>query len=204
MRWFFVLCREVTRVFFHTVYDIRFEGVENIPKEKGYIIACNHLYYFDPILLTFRIKGWVHYLGKAELFSIPLIGWIFRAIGAVRVDRGTGDTTAIDTCTALARKGEIIGIFPEGTRSRDGTLGRPKSGMSLIAKQTGYDILPCAVLSERPLRFRGRVTIRYGQMIPAATLGLSEDSPRALKRATKLVWQEIATLAGVTEGSVHE
>lgn len=199
MRWFFVLCREITRVFYHSIYDIRFEGVENIPQKKGYIIACNHLYYFDPILLTFRIRDWVHYLGKAELFDLPLVGWLFGAVGGIRVDRGRGDISAIEKCAALANSGEIIGIFPEGTRSRDGVLGRPKSGMSLIAKQTGYDILPCAVMSDRPLRFRGKITIRYGSLIDFSRLGLTEESPRALKRATKLVWEEIAALAGALQ-----
>lgn len=199
MRWFFVFCREVTRIFYHCRYNIRFEGVENIPSKSGYIIACNHLYYFDPILLTFRIPHWVRYLGKAELFENSFVGGIFKAIGTVRVDRGAGDNGIVDECVRIAKAGQIIGIFPEGTRSPDGTLGRPKSGMSLIAKQTGCDILPCAIISERPLRFRSKITIRYGELIPAEQLMLNEESPRALKRATKLVWGEISKLAGVSE-----
>lgn len=201
MRWFFIFCREVTRIFYNCIYDIRFEGVENIPDKSGYIIACNHLYYFDPILLSFRIKDWIRYLGKAELFENPISGAIFRGIGTIAVDRGSGDTSVIDECVAVAKKGQIIGIFPEGTRSTDGKLGRPKSGMALIAKQTACDILPCAILSERPLRFRSKITIRYGELIPAEQLSLNEESPRALKRATKLVWAKISELAGVSEES---
>ena len=203
MRWLFVFCREVTRIFYNCLYDIHFEGVENIPTKNGYIIACNHLYYFDPILLSFRIPQWIRYLGKAELFDNAILSAIFRGTGTIRVDRGKGDTSVIDECVALSKQGHIIGIFPEGTRSKDGTLGRPKSGMALIAKQTGYDILPCAILSERPLRFRGKITIRYGELIPAEQLLLNEESPRALKRATKLVWGRISELAGVSE-EAHE
>ena len=199
MRWFFVMMREITRVYYSLMYKIKFEGIENIPKDGGYIIACNHLFYFDPILLSLRVSDTIFYLGKAELFDLPLVGWAFHAIGGIKVSRGAGDTSTMDKCVELSKENKIIGVFPEGTRSKDGNPGRPKSGMSVIAKMTEYDILPCAIKSSGPLKFRSEITVCYGEVIKATELGLEDESPRALKRATKYVWAKILTLAGVEQ-----
>ena len=93
----------------------------------------------------------------------------------------------------------MLGIFPEGTRYPQEAPGKPKSGMALIAKMTGADVLPCAVRYQRPLRFRSRILVRYGRVIPASELDLGEDNPRALRRCTKQVWSEILKLLEVPE-----
>ena len=107
--------------------------------------------------------------------------------------------SALDRCAELTREGYVLGIFPEGTRYPQNQPGRPKSGMALIAKMTGADVLPCAVSYERPLHFRSKITVKYGDLIPHAELGLEEDSPRALKKATKRVWGDILKLMGLEE-----
>ena len=198
MRWFYIFAKSLSCVIFSIMYDISYENIENIPQTRGgYIAACNHCRYLDPLMIAFKQKQWIRFLGKAELHNIKGLGWLFRWLGSIAVERGTGDMSAIDKCVDVIKDGGIIGIFPEGTRYPVGEPGRPKSGMALIAKMTKADILPCAVIYEQPFKFRSKVTVKYGKLIPYAELGLDDDSPRALKRATKRVWGDILDMLGM-------
>jgi len=198
MQWFYKLARNVVWFVFTVIYDISYENTENIPKDRGgYISACNHTKYLDPLMAAFKQKPWIRYMGKIELTRIKGLGWLFRWLGVIPVDRGNADMSAIDSCVEAIKNGCVLGIFPEGTRYPAGQPGRPKSGMALIAKKTKADILPCAVIYEEPFGFRKKVTVKYGKLIPYNELGLDDDSPRALKKATKMVWGEILALLGV-------
>ncbi len=198
MQWFFKLARAVVGFLLPIAFRIEYDGMHNIPQnDKGYIMASNHTSYLDPVVLVLRLKPWVRYMAKAELMRIKGLQWLFRWLGIVPVSRGAGDLSTIEYCAGLTRAGYVLGIFPEGTRFLAGQPGKPKSGMALIAKMTQADVLPCAVTYERPLRFRSRICVRFGTVIPYAALGLDEDSPRALKRATKRVWDEILALLGL-------
>ncbi|MEG1773251.1 MAG: lysophospholipid acyltransferase family protein [Oscillospiraceae bacterium] len=191
--------RELCRAAFWLCFDVSYEGCENIPqREAGYLLVSNHVFDIDPILLAMRIRPAICYLAKAELHRGAL-GWVFRRLETIPVERGTGDTHSLDIAAEQMSRGRLVGIFPEGTRHRDGLPGRPKSGMALIAKMTGADVLPCAVQYGGGLHFRSKIVIKYGPLIPHAALGLEDDSPRALKRATKKVWGEILSLLGTEE-----
>lgn len=198
MYWFFVLARSVVWAVFQVAFSIEYQGRENIPRgNSGYILASNHTSYLDPVVLAFPLGRWVRYLAKGELENSFWGRLLFSALGIVPIERGSGDLSALDRCAQLTREGHALGIFPEGTRHPQDQPGKPKSGMALIAKMTGADILPCAVRYERPIRFRSRIHVQYGPLIPAQQLGLDEESPRALRRCTKRVWGEILTMLGV-------
>lgn len=204
MQWFFILARTVVNFLLSIAFHIEYEGLYNIPQNgKGYIMAGNHTSYLDPVVLALRIKPWVRYMAKEELMRISGLQWLFRWLGIVPVSRGTGDLSVIEHCAQLTREGYVLGIFPEGTRFPPGQPGKPKSGMALIAKMTQADVLPCAVTYERPLHFRSRIRVRFGPVVPYAELGLDEDSPRVLKRATRRVWEEVLALLEM-EGAHHE
>lgn len=204
MQWFFKLARTVVGLLLPIAFHIQYEGVHNIPQNgKGYIMASNHTSYLDPVVLVLRLKPWVRYMAKEELMRLKGLQWLFRWLGIVPVSRGTGDMSVIEQCAELTRAGYVLGIFPEGTRFPAGQPGKPKSGMALIAKMTQADVLPCAVTYERPLHFRSCIRVRFGPVVPFSELGLDEDSPRALKRATKRVWEEILALLGLG-GESHE
>ncbi len=204
MQWFFKLARTVVGFLLSIAFRIEYKGMHNIPENgKGYILASNHTSYLDPVVLALRIKPWMRYMAKEELMQIKGLQWLFRWLGIVPVSRGAGDLSTIEHCAALTKAGYVLGIFPEGTRFPAGEPGKPKSGMALIARMTQADVLPCAVTYERPLRFRSRIRVYYGPMIPYSELGLDEASPRALKRATKRVWDEVLALLGMG-GEWHE
>ncbi|MFV0497742.1 MAG: lysophospholipid acyltransferase family protein [Candidatus Fimivivens sp.] len=200
MQWFFQLARVVLNFLMPIAFRIEYEGLHHIPRDgKGYIMASNHTSYLDPVVFVLKLKPWVRYLAKEELMHISGLRWLFRWLGIIPVVRGSGDMSVISYCTERIREGHVLGIFPEGTRFPAGQPGKPRSGMALIAKMTQADVLPCAVIYERPLRFRSRIRVRFGAVVPYSELGLEEDSPRALKRATKRVWQEILVLLELGE-----
>jgi 1-acyl-sn-glycerol-3-phosphate acyltransferase len=176
------------------LYRVRYEGLENIPKDSGFILACNHRSYCDPLFIAHKLRQPIHYMAKAELFRNPVIAFILRGVNAFPVARGTGDRSAIDTAISIIKGGEVMGMFPEGTRSKDGQPLRPRSGVAIVAAETIADVLPCAVCFEGKLRFRTNVTVRYGKLIPAEKLGAQVDSRATIKAASRMIMDEIVGL----------
>ena len=179
------------------VYNVKFEGVENFPKEGGYIFASNHVVAVDPVYISTRVPQPVHFMGKQEAFSKAFGRWFLTNFNSFPVNRGVGDRSAIDYAIKLINDGRVLGIFPEGTREKDRKLGRPKSGIALIAKETKADILPVSIHFEDKPKFRAKVVVRYGKIIKYSDLGLEnseEKSSVALKSATRIVWERITEL----------
>lgn len=191
--------KTVTYWFVRLLFRMRYEGLENIPPGRGFILASNHRSNFDPLFIAHKLRAAVHYMAKAELFQIGFIGWIFRSLNAFPVARGTGDTSALDTAKNIVRSGQVLGMFPEGHRSKDGKPLRARSGVALIAAQTQADVLPCGVIFGDKLRFRSQVIVRYGKLIPAAELGARADSPASIRTASKRIMEDIIALLEVEQ-----
>lgn len=160
---------------------VKIIGKENIPpKGEKIVLCCNHISNWDPVLLEVaQPMRHIYFMAKAELFKNRLFAWLLgKQIGAFAVHRGTGDTAALDTAKQLVEDGKIMGIFPEGTRSKDGKLMRAKSGTALIVSQTGAMVLPVAIVTRgqhvRPLR---RTLVVYGKPVTPAELHLDGEKP---------------------------
>lgn len=191
--------KAVTYWLVRILFRMRYEGLENIPADRGYILACNHRSNFDPIFIAHKVPQQLFYMAKAELFRFPPFGWILRSVGAFPVARGKGDTGALDGAEEIIRGGGVLGVFPEGHRSKDGIPLRPRSGVALIAAKTGAAVLPCAVCFGRRLRLRTTVTIRYGRLIPAEDLAVDAGSPASIRARAKVVMDRILALLGGRE-----
>jgi 1-acyl-sn-glycerol-3-phosphate acyltransferase len=131
-------------------------------------------------------------MGKQELFRNCVLGFLLKKVGAFPVDRGNGDTGALDYAVDLIKHRKILGIFPEGTRSKNSELLRPKSGAALIANRSQSKILPVGIIYEEPIRFRAKVRVTYGPIIPFEHLGIDKTSPSNLKTTSKLIISKIA------------
>ena len=175
-------------------HRVEFDGLENIPKEGGYIACANHRTNMDPVYLAWKLPQQLYFMAKAELFRIPVLGYLVGKLGAFPVERGKGDKTALEYAEETVSNGRILGMFPEGSRSKDGKLQRGKSGVAVIAAHTGANVLPVGIEFEEPLRFRSKVTIHYGKMIPSTELKIENNSPADIKAATKRIMSEIAAL----------
>ena len=179
------------------IMPYRVVGRENLPPSGRVIICCNHLSMKDPILLTaVSGKRQIHYMSKAELFKNKLLGFFLRALGAFPVNRGKGDTQAINTAAQLLEQEQVLGIFLEGTRSKTGELLQPKSGTAVLAHSGKAPILPVCITGQGrnfPRLFH-RVVISCGELITPEELGIAEASAAEYRRASRYVMQKIAEL----------
>ena len=178
------------------MYKVRFVGTENIPKEGGFILASNHVTAPDPAYLLAACPHKVYFMGKKELFEKPFTRWFFTGMNGFPVNRAGADLKAIHFAETILREGNVLGIFPEGTRSKTLEPQRAKGGVALIAQATGADVLPVSLyFSEKP-HFRSRLTVRFGEVIPNAELGLPEGERDAagLRAAAAGIMERITEL----------
>ena len=148
------------------------DGVNNIPDENSFIIVSNHGSLLDPPFLGHALGRKVSFMAKQELFKIPLLSSIIKACGAYPVKRGMIDKNSIILASEKLFNNEIIGIFIDGTRQKDGFVNKPKNGAALIASKTRKLLLPVAIInSHRLVRFKfflpffNKVTIKIGKPI---------------------------------------
>ncbi|WP_371370841.1 lysophospholipid acyltransferase family protein [Sporomusa aerivorans] len=167
------LLRMVLSVIFSLVFRWKVSGVENIPA-GGVIIAANHISLWDPPLVGAAIPRRIHYMAKEELFAHPLFSWIITKLGAFPVKRGSADRTAIRTALTLLENGSVLGIFPEGTRSKDGKLGAPEPGLALLARKAGVPVVPAAIIGTNLVFKKGHWLPRF-QVIFGKPLHFSRD-----------------------------
>ncbi len=196
-----VVVRTCVRLLYHVVYDMHFEGKENLPEKEGVIIASNHRSYADPVLLTMYMKRPVKYMAKEELFKNKLFAAFIRMLGAFPVSRGKGDLGAIDKSIDILKAGNNLVIFPEGTRSKENKVGNGKTGVAMIAAKAGADILPVGICFEgEKLAFRKKLTVKFGKIIKHEELNVTDASPHELKLVKRRIMDDITTLV---EGRPH-
>lgn len=163
---FYKIATALVSLFFHIKFKITVIGKENIPVEKGgRIIASNHVSNNDPPFIGIVVKGKFTFMAKEELFRNRFFGWLIKKLGAFPVKRGAKDFAAIDKAIESLNDGRTFIIFPEGTRSKTGELGRPKSGVSIIAVRAKAPVVPVFIKYGRK-RFRRRAIISFGEVIP--------------------------------------
>ncbi len=192
----------LSRIGMHVWYKLQFEGQENLPDRGGYVFASNHRSYVDPVVIVLGSKhGKFSFMAKTELFKNPFFGKLISWLGAFPVERGKGDNAVIDTSIEKIREGRNLLIFPEGTRSKTGKVGRGKTGVALIAARSGVDVVPVGVNFEgEKLHFRSRIIVRYGIPIPASDLYTSEEiNPRELRSIKDRIMNEVKALVDEPE-----
>ena len=168
-------------VLIHILWRIEVIGLDKVPLDRAVVLAPNHISDFDPVFVLGMILDFSRYriLAKKELFKNPFIDWFLGCLGAVPIDRGKGDTETIDRVIAECKQGTKVLVFPEGTRSKDGRLGKLKSGAFVIAAKAGADILPCRIIYDTPdarMHLFCRIRICFGELIPAGEA--KPDDPR--------------------------
>jgi 1-acyl-sn-glycerol-3-phosphate acyltransferase len=142
-------------------------GVENVPRTGGAVIAPNHASYLDPPLVAACLPRSTYFMAKQELFEVPLLGWLIYHLGAFPVQRGTADRLAIRYAVELLKAGELLIVFPEGTRSADGRIGEGELGPALMAGRAGVPIVPTAILGTERALPRGAKCLRRARIYVA-------------------------------------
>jgi 1-acyl-sn-glycerol-3-phosphate acyltransferase len=183
-------------------YQVDVEGLENVPTDQGVILAANHRSFMDSIFLALASPEPVAFVAKAEYFDRPVTRWIFRSTGQIPLRRGSPAAAreAIAAASDVLVKGGTVGIYPEGTRSRDGKLYRGNIGPARLAAATDSAIVPVGLIGTDRVQLPGErvphlfrpVKIRFGAPVRVAT----EDGAGQLRAVTDGLMQDIATLCG--------
>lgn len=182
-------------------FKLRAEQQRNVPRRGPVLVACNHISHLDPPLVGTCIPRLAQNMAKRELFSIKILDWFMRSIGTVIVDRGKGKQ-ALLTAIELLKRGACIVIFPEGTRSVDGRLGKGHSGAVVMAMRTGCAIVPAVIIGSEQAMRKGTkgirshpVTVRFGEPYHLQLHAEEEKLPReTTERECFLLMERIEAL----------
>jgi len=173
------------------LFRLRSTGKEHVP-EGGCVLACNHVSSFDPWPLGMPLwpKTFLRFMAKSELYWFPL-GKLIDAAGAFPVNRGQRDTVAIETAIRLAREGNVVTMFPEGTRRTKGLVkkheARPRSGAARIALEAGVPLVPAAVRGTDRLLRLGKLRVAYGAPVDIEDLRGQEIAEAAQEATARLM-----------------
>lgn len=159
----YVIFRSLFRWMFKLCFRFRAVGIENIPAEGPVILVSNHISNLDPPLLGSPLKRKVSFMAKKELFDIPVLSFLIHSFGAFPVKRDALDKQSIKTALNILKIGGVVGIFPEGTRSKTGQLGKGLPGAALFALRTDATVIPVAIIG--PYRLFRPLTIVYGSPV---------------------------------------
>jgi glycerol-3-phosphate dehydrogenase (NAD(P)+) len=188
------LTRAIIQPFFHLYFRLSRIGREHIPESGPVIFASNHRSFLDPFILGVCSRRPVYYIAKREIFANPLIAWFVGSLGAFPVHRGAGDGDMLDTAKAILERGDCVLIFPEGTRTRPGTLGRPKRGVGRLALETGAPVVPVAMKGTEAVR-KGwmirphKIRVRIGR--PLTFPQVEHVSPQLAGAVTDRIWPNV-------------
>ena len=193
----------VSKFFVFPIYKFVFQGSligrENIPQKDSFIMVANHGSLLDPPLLGHALRRNISFMAKAELFKIPLLGFIINACGAYPVKRGIADKNTIKTACEKLSNNNSIGIFIDGTRQKNGRVNKPKQGAALLAFKNQKLLLPVAIVnSHRLLKFKfcipffSKIVIKVGKPIQPP----QKSSKEYLNSVTLLIQDNINNMIG--------
>ncbi|RII13901.1 1-acyl-sn-glycerol-3-phosphate acyltransferase [Streptomyces sp. YIM 130001] len=188
----------------------RIEGIENIPDDGAAIVAGNHLSFADHFLMPAIVRRRITFLAKAEYFTGPgikgrLTAAFFHSAGQIPVDRSGREAgqAAIREGLGVLNKGELLGIYPEGTRSHDGRLYKGKVGVAAMALKAGVPVVPCAMIGTFEAQPPGKklprmhqITIRFGKPLEFSRYEGLENEKAALRAITDEIMYSVLELSG--------
>jgi len=189
--------RALLQPFFHLYFRFRRDGREHIPAEGPVIIAANHRSFLDPFVIGMMTRRPVYYVAKRELFANRLVGWFLSSLGAFPVTRGAADQDMFATARSILARGGVVLIFPEGTRTRPGPLGRAKRGVGRLALETGAPVVPVAVAGTEDVRRGWRIRprrVRIAAGRPLTFPRMPNPSPQVAAAVVQRIWPEVEAL----------
>ncbi len=184
------ICQWLLNVIYSVLFRLQAQGTENIPATGAVLLCSNHISVLDPPTVGIKLRRKVHYMAKAELFAWKPFGAFLRTLGAFPVKRGGVSKESIKLSLQLLRDGNVMGIFPEGTRNMDDTSAG-KKGAAMIALRSGAAVVPVRIVGSYKLF--GKTTVVYGKPIDMSVFQ-DEAASDLLENATELIMRRIREL----------
>ncbi len=184
----------VFNVYFHVFNRLIIKGKENEVMEGPMIVFGNHYSNLDVFLMSIALKRQIRFMAKHTLMETPVIGWFGKHYGAFPVDRTRVDLTATKTALRILKNGEVLGIFPEGTRIRNDKISDPKGGIAMFAWKTKAPVLPIHVEYRRSVHIFNHIEVTVGKPIPASELGIVNGTPEEYKAASERLIEQVYSL----------
>ena len=161
----YYLGKVVFKLMFLVIYRCKSSGQENIPEDTGFIIAPNHMSFFDPPLAGCFMKQDLYFMAKQELFDVPILGFIIKRTNAFPVKRGMQDMSAFRNAFTLVENQKALLMFPEGTRSKTGELGKARPGVGMVACNCQVPIVPVKIINTNNMTKFKKIEIKYGKPV---------------------------------------
>jgi 1-acyl-sn-glycerol-3-phosphate acyltransferase len=181
MRLIYRVAQTISYTYFRLFHGFRVQGLENIPKDKPFILACNHLSFFDPPAIGCKIPRNLHYFARDSLFFWPL-GLLISSLNSIPVNRGQLDLGTLRKVLKVLKNGHPILVFPEGTRSEDGELQDPQKGLGLLVAKSSVVVIPARIYGSGKAFGKKHLIPRIGRKI-YINIGveISFDDPKDVK-----------------------
>jgi 1-acyl-sn-glycerol-3-phosphate acyltransferase len=199
-KFWYKVARGFFSILFRTLWPLRIRGVENVPREGAAIIVCNHLSLVDPFVAGYGANRLVNFMGKEELFRQPFVGFLIRRLGAFPVDRARRDPASMRIALGVLKSGELLGMFPEGTRSTTGEIQELRTGAARLAARTRSPVIPVAItgtdraLPPGKLPRRAKISVTFGKPFELTELYDRNDKGEAMERALNMIREQIESL----------
>ena len=182
----------IMRLWFAIMFKVEIIGKENVPAEGNAIICCNHYSNYDPFAAAIYLDRLPRYIGKKELFENKILAFLLKEVHVFPIDRkATMDMKAVKQALKILKEGEILGIFAEGKRVKEGEQVDAKGGVALFAMKGNANVIPCAISGK--YKFRGKIRVEYGE-----PLTLDEF------RGQKLTADVMTQITDIVMGKVEE
>lgn len=186
---FYSFARSLVKSIFTPLYRIEIIGLENFPKDGGVLLCTNHIHNFDPPVVGITAPRPVHFMAKEELFRVPVLGNVVRKCNAFPVKRGMSDREALRKGLKVLKDGNVLGLFPEGTRSKTGELGKGLAGAGFFALRSEAAVVPCAIIG--PYKSFHKLKVIYGKPIQMEEV---RERKASADEVTELIMSEIHKL----------
>ena len=211
----FRIVRAILLFLMTPLFRLKITGLEHVPLHGPILVIANHLHNADPVLVSVALPRPLHFMAKKELFSVPVLQWIVRRVGAFPVDRGRADRSAFRRAEATLQHGIAVGMFPEGTRSTTNALAPAHPGAGLIALRSGATIVPAIVTGSERLpgngvkarrsekrRWRHGIHVQFG--LPFCIVPTANGRKLSGADASAIMMKELARMLPPAYRGVYE
>ncbi|MBW3113338.1 MULTISPECIES: lysophospholipid acyltransferase family protein [Bacillaceae] len=185
----YTFARGLVKSILSPLYRIEVKGTEHFPKDGGVLLCANHIDNLDPPVVGISAPRPVSFMAKEELFNVPVLGSLLPGLRAFPVKRGMSDREALRKGLQVLKEGDVLGLFPEGTRSKTGEIGKGLAGAGFFALRSEAYVVPCAIIGPyKPFR---KLKVVFG---PPIEMGSIREERLNAEKTTEIIMKHIEKL----------